>query len=73
MNMPQPIIGIARLMDAVPELAEARDRLISVLGIGHVIAATILSRLPELGQLDRREIASLSGLAPRARDSGVRA
>lgn len=63
--------GIARLIDAVPELAEARDRLISVPGIGPVIAATILARLPELGQLDRREIASLAGLAPRARDSGI--
>ena len=63
--------GIARLIDAVPELAEARDRLTSVPGIGPVIAATILARLPELGQLGRREIASLAGLAPRARDSGI--
>jgi transposase len=63
--------SIARLIEAVPALAEGRDRLLSVPGIGPVIAATILARLPELGHLDRREIASLAGLAPRARDSGI--
>lgn len=62
---------IARLIAAVPDLAQAQARLTSMPGIGPVTAATILARLPELGQLDRRQIASLAGLAPRARDSGI--
>ncbi|MHB9149071.1 MAG: IS110 family RNA-guided transposase [Thermoleophilia bacterium] len=40
-------------------------------GIGPVVSATIMAELPELGQLDRREIAALVGVAPFARDSGV--
>jgi transposase len=39
-------------------------------GIGPVISRTLIADLPELGRLSRREIASLVGLAPIARDSG---
>lgn len=39
-------------------------------GIGFITAMTLIALLPELGHLDRREIASLAGLAPVARDSG---
>ena len=39
-------------------------------GVGPVVAATLLAELPELGQLTRREIALLAGLAPLADDSG---
>jgi len=42
----------------------------SIPGIGNIIATELLVRLPELGQLDRRQIASLVGVAPRANDSG---
>ena len=38
--------------------------------IGPVTAATLLADLPELGQLDRKEIAALVGVAPMNRDSG---
>ena len=38
--------------------------------IGRVTAATLLADLPELGQLDRKEIAALVGVAPMKRDSG---
>lgn len=64
-------LRIATLVAASPALAEACNRLRSVPGIGPVLAPTILARLPELGQIDRRKIASLAGLAPRARDSGL--
>jgi transposase len=37
-----------------------------------VLVATLLAELPELGTLDRRQIASLVGVAPIARDSGTR-
>ena len=46
------------------------DRLQSVPGVGPVLSFTLLSELPELGQLDRREIAALVGVAPLNRDSG---
>lgn len=44
--------------------------LISVPGIGPHTARTMLANMPELGQLNRREIASLAGLAPYTRESG---
>ena len=52
-------------------LARAATRLQSMPGIGPVLAASLVARLPELGGLDRRAIASLAGLAPHACDSGV--
>jgi transposase len=47
-------------------------QLIHVKGLGPVTAATLLADLPELGKLDRRQIASLVGLAPFNSDSGKR-
>ena len=39
-------------------------------GLGPVFQATMLALLPELGHLDRRQIAKLTGVAPMNRDSG---
>lgn len=47
-------------------------RLTSMPGCGPILAATLLAELPELGRLDRRKIAALAGLAPIAKDSGLR-
>lgn len=44
--------------------------LTSVPGVGRVTARTLLAEMPELGRLDRRQIASLAGLAPWTRQSG---
>ena len=54
------------------EAALARDErlLRSIPGVGPVTAVTLLAHLCELGRVDRRAVASLAGLAPRARDSG---
>jgi transposase len=41
-------------------------------GCGPILAATLLAEMPELGRLNRRKIAALAGLAPVARDSGLR-
>ena len=41
-------------------------------GCGPILAATLLAEMPELGALDRRKVAALAGLAPVARDSGLR-
>ena len=42
----------------------------SVPGVGPITSRTLLAQLPELGQLDRKAIAALVGVAPLARDSG---
>ncbi|WP_257318459.1 IS110 family transposase [Shinella pollutisoli] len=44
--------------------------LISVPGVGSTVARTLLAQMPELGTLDRRQIAALAGLAPWTRQSG---
>lgn len=44
--------------------------LTSVPGVGPTVARTLLAELPELGTLDRRQIAALAGLAPWTRTSG---
>lgn len=50
----------------------AKDELLrSLKGIGPITSRTLLVALPELGELDRRAIAALVGLAPFNRDSGV--
>ena len=54
-----------------PELQAKAALLAGTPGAGPVLLATLLAELPELGQLDRRQIASLVGLAPVARDSGL--
>jgi len=46
------------------------DLLRGIPGIGAVTSLTMLAKCPELGQLNRREIAALAGVAPLARDSG---
>jgi transposase len=52
------------------ESAELAALLQTVPGVGPGVARTLLVDLPELGHLGRREIASLVGVAPFARDSG---
>ena len=52
--------------------ADLAARLEAVPGIGPVTTASLMAYLPELGQLDRRQIAAMVGLAPYNRDSGQR-
>ena len=61
------------LRQAIRESAvwRAKDDLLrGVPGVGRVLATTLLADLPELGRLNRREIAALVGVAPLNRDSG---
>jgi transposase len=53
-----------------PIWREKDDLLQSVPGVGPVTSRTLLSYVPELGKLDRKEIAALIGLAPFNQDSG---
>lgn len=53
-----------------PLWREQEELLTSVPGVGRVTAATLLVELPELGKLNRKQIAALVGVAPFNRDSG---
>jgi transposase len=53
-----------------PAWRAKEDLLASVPGVGPVVARTLIAELPELGTLDRRQIAALAGLAPWTRQSG---
>jgi transposase len=52
------------------ELSVKADKLTSITGVGLRTAALLLAQMPELGQLNRREVAALVGVAPFNRDSG---
>jgi transposase len=55
---------------ASPELSTKAEKLTAISGVGARTAALLLAQLPELGELNRREIAALVGVAPFNRDSG---
>lgn len=54
----------------LPRFKEKEAILRSAKGVGPVLCAKLISALPELGQLDRKKIAALVGVAPFNRDSG---
>jgi transposase len=58
-------------VQASPVWRERENLLRSVPGIGPTTALTLLAELPELGQLDRKAIAALVGVAPLACESGT--
>lgn len=51
-------------------MARKREILRSIPGLGQVAAAAILTFLPELGTMGRKQVGSLAGLAPHPRESG---
>jgi len=54
------------------DIWRAQDNLLqSAPGVGPVLSTTLLAELPELGSLNRKEIAALVGVAPLNRDSGT--
>ena len=59
-----------RAIEQSPIWKENEDLLRSAKGIGPVTSRTLLAELPELGTLDRKQIAALVGVAPFNRDSG---
>ena len=61
---------ISALIEARETTARSRDILCSMPGIGAVTAAAMLTLLPEIGTLGRKQVASLTGLAPVTRQSG---
>jgi transposase len=61
---------LTELVRSSPVWREKDNLLTSMPGVGDVTAQALLADLPELGQLDRRRIAALVGIAPFNRDSG---
>jgi transposase len=57
-------------IDGDKNLKKEMKRLVDVKGIGDVTAFTLLSQLPELGNVSNKEITALVGLAPYSKDSG---
>jgi transposase len=64
------LADILRRLKAAPDLLERFRLLLSLPGIGPVVAATLVIRMPELGAMRRGQAASLIGVAPFDRDSG---
>jgi len=62
---------ITDYIDQSPNLKQKSDLLQTMPGIGQTTAFALVSLLPELGRLNRRQIAALVGLAPINRDSGI--
>lgn len=62
--------GIEETIKASPLWQAKEDLLASIPGVGPATARTLIAELPELGTLDRRQIAALVGLAPWTRQSG---
>ena len=63
--------AMAVRLEALAAIRERAALLLSVPSIGMLTAASVLALLPELGRLDGKAVASLAGVAPFARDSGL--
>lgn len=64
--------AIDKLVRVSPIWCAKLDLLTSVPGVGDIVARTLIAELPELGSLDRHQVAALAGVAPFSRDSGRR-
>jgi len=62
---------LSKLMRSTPVWREADDLLQGVPGVGPVLSATLTALVPELGTLNRKQIAALVGVAPLNNDSGT--
>ncbi len=69
---------IIKLEEYIEEIVESNEvlknkykLLLEQKGVGKKVAFILLGLLPELGYLNRREIAALAGVAPFAKDSGI--
>jgi transposase len=59
------------ILKEAPEWNAEVEMLESIKGLGRVTALTLLAAVPELGTLNRKQIAKLVGVAPLCRDSGT--
>jgi len=61
---------LTELLASLPDWQAQVERLDSIPGVGLITAVTVAVEMPELGQLNRQQVAALAGLAPFNRDSG---
>jgi transposase len=61
---------IAQHIDHDPDLRSKSERLQQVVGVGPVLAATLLAYVPELGKVEAAQLSALIGVAPFPKDSG---
>ncbi len=61
---------IHHFVQTTPMWKEKDAILQSVPGVGRITSSTLLAMLPELGKLDRQQVAALVGVAPVNKDSG---
>jgi transposase len=61
---------IKNQIEGSAELSTKAEKLTAISGVGPRTAALLLAQMPELGQLNRRQVAALVGVAPFNRDSG---
>lgn len=63
--------GLRQMLEDSPAWQVKAELLRTAPGVGDVTALTLLAELPELGTLNRKQIAALVGVAPLNRDSGL--
>lgn len=63
---------ILKLVGEDKNLSQRYERLQEVVGVGTAISVCVIAFLPELGRVDRKQVASLAGLAPHTRQSGTK-
>jgi len=61
---------IEGLLQSSPKTARATEIICSIPGLSRISAASLLTEMPELGTLNKKQVASLAGLAPMTRQSG---
>ncbi|EKO3975607.1 IS110 family transposase [Vibrio fluvialis] len=61
---------ITKLIDTSPEYQAKNELLQSMPGVGKIVAASIISNVPELGYITNKQASSLIGVAPITRESG---
>ena len=62
---------IDSLVGKLAHWRERRELLLSMPGVGAIVAHTLIAELPELGKLNNKQVAALTGVAPFNRDSGL--
>lgn len=61
---------IERLVRTDEDTAQRRGRMSELVGVGPVLANTLIAEMPELGMISDKQVTALAGLAPYNRDSG---
>lgn len=69
-DLAQIEIQLQVLRDQIQALDARVQKLEAITGVGMITALGVLAELPELGTLNRRQVAALAGLAPHPRESG---